>query len=122
MLRPMGAPRIAASPTAVPPYRWDQAALLQLSGYEGQRAGFFSNSQIDGRYLYLDPATLTPQQSADQLTEPSHRRATPAAARRAGASPSSAFGSSAAPSRSAPPRCAPSARGRGGRRATSTSS
>ena len=69
MLRPMGAPRIAASATAVPGYRWDQAALLQLSGYEGQRAGFFSNSQIDGRYLYLDPETFTPNESIDQLND-----------------------------------------------------
>ena len=69
MLRPMGAPRIAASATAVPGYRWDQAALLQLSGYEGQRAGFFSNSQIDGRYLYLDPETFTPNESVDQLND-----------------------------------------------------
>ena len=65
----MGAPRIAASATAVPPYRWDQAALLQLSGYDGQRAGFFSNSQIDGRYLYLDPETFTPNESIDQLND-----------------------------------------------------
>ena len=73
MLRSMGAPRIAASATAVPAYRWDQAALLQLSGYDGQRAGFFSNSQIDGRYLYLDPETFTPNESVDQLNE--HARA-----------------------------------------------
>ena len=65
----MGAPRIAASATAVPPHRWDQAALLQLSGYDGQRAGFFSNSQIDGRYLYLDPETFTPNESIDQLND-----------------------------------------------------
>lgn len=63
----MSAPRIAASATAVPPYRWDQAALLSLSGYQGQRAGFFSNSQIDGRYLYLDPETFTPNETVDQL-------------------------------------------------------
>src|SRR5262245_65566128 len=67
ILPAMGGPRIAASATAVPPYRWDQAALLQLSGYGGQRAGFFSNSQIDGRYLYLDPDTFVPNESIDQL-------------------------------------------------------
>ncbi|MGH7893902.1 MAG: hypothetical protein ACREQL_04490, partial [Candidatus Binatia bacterium] len=65
----MSAPRIAASATAVPQYRWDQDALLRLSGYKGQRAGFFSNSQIDGRYLYLDPETFTPNESVDQLNE-----------------------------------------------------
>jgi predicted naringenin-chalcone synthase len=63
----MGTPTIAASATAVPPWRWDQAALLALSGYEGQRAGFFSNSQIDGRYLYLNPETFTPDESVDDL-------------------------------------------------------
>src|SRR5262245_62752045 len=64
---PMSAPRIAASATAVPRFRWDQEALLRLSGYAGQRAGFFSNSQIDGRYLYLDPETFTPDETVDQL-------------------------------------------------------
>jgi predicted naringenin-chalcone synthase len=63
----MSTPRIVASATAVPPYRWDQAALLRLSGYEGQRAGFFSNSAIDGRYLYIDPETFTPDETVDQL-------------------------------------------------------
>jgi predicted naringenin-chalcone synthase len=63
----MATPTIAASATAVPPWRWEQAALLGLSGYDGQRAGFFSNSQIDGRYLYLDPATFTPDESVDDL-------------------------------------------------------
>ena len=65
----MSGPRIVASATAVPPYRWEQAALLRLSGYDGQRAGFFSNSQIDGRYLYLDPETFTPDESVDQLND-----------------------------------------------------
>ena len=65
----MSPPKIVATATATPPYRWDQAALLRLSGYEGQRAGFFSNSQIDGRYLYLDPATFTPDESVDQLND-----------------------------------------------------
>jgi predicted naringenin-chalcone synthase len=65
----MSAPRIVASATATPPFRWDQAALLRLSGYAGQRAGFFSNSQIDGRYLYIDPDTFTPDESVDQLND-----------------------------------------------------
>jgi predicted naringenin-chalcone synthase len=71
----MNPPRIIASATATPPYRWDQAALLRLSGYEGQRAGFFSNSQIDGRYLYLDPDTFTPDETIDQLSARFHRGA-----------------------------------------------
>jgi predicted naringenin-chalcone synthase len=65
----MSTPRIVASATAVPPYRWDQDALLRLSHYEGQRAGFFSHSEIDGRYLYIDPATFTPDETVDQLNE-----------------------------------------------------
>jgi len=65
----MTAPRIVASATAVPRWRWEQPALLQLSRYEGQRAAFFANSQIDGRYLYLDPETFTPDESVDQLNE-----------------------------------------------------
>jgi len=65
----MATPTIVASATAVPPWRWEQAALLSLSRYDGQRAGFFSNSQIDGRYLYLDPETFTPDETVDQLNE-----------------------------------------------------
>ena len=56
----MGPPKIVASATAVPPYRWDQAALLRLAGYDGQRAGFFANSEIEGRYLFMDPERFTP--------------------------------------------------------------
>ena len=55
----MRTPKIAAVATAVPRYRWDQAALLWLSGYDGQRANFFANSDIESRYLYLDPETFT---------------------------------------------------------------
>src|SRR5262249_55092603 len=71
----MERPAIVASATAVPPWRWEQAALLSLSRYDGQRAGFFSNSQIDGRYLYLDPETFTPDETVDQLNEPFGRGA-----------------------------------------------
>jgi predicted naringenin-chalcone synthase len=62
-------PRIVASATATPRWRWEQGALLRLSGYEGQRAGFFANSEIDGRYLYLDPETFVPDESVDQLQD-----------------------------------------------------
>jgi len=65
----MSTPRIVGSATAVPPYHWEQAALLRMAGYDGQRAGFFSNSQIDGRYLYMDPETFTPDESVDQLND-----------------------------------------------------
>ncbi len=65
----MRTPKIAAVATAVPRYRWDQAALLWLSGYDGQRANFFANSDIESRYLYLDPETFTPDESVDELND-----------------------------------------------------
>jgi len=64
----MGAPRIVAVATATPPHRFDQATLLRLAGYDDAlRAGFFTNSQIDGRHLYLDPDTFTPDESVDEM-------------------------------------------------------
>jgi len=64
----MGAPRIVAVATATPPHRFDQAALLRIAGYDDAlRAGFFTNSQIDGRHLYLDPETFTPDESVDEV-------------------------------------------------------
>lgn len=64
----MGAPRIVAVATATPPHRFDQATLLRIAGYDDAlRAGFFTNSQIDGRHLYLDPATFAPDESVDEL-------------------------------------------------------
>jgi hypothetical protein len=65
----MSAPRIVAS--AKPRRRSSRirTPLLRLAGYAGQRAGFFSNSQIDGRYLYIDPETFTPDESVDQLND-----------------------------------------------------
>ncbi|HVQ76554.1 MAG TPA: type III polyketide synthase [Candidatus Binatia bacterium] len=66
----MIAPRIAAVATATPPYRWDQEMVLRRAGYQdGQRAGFFANSQIEARYLYMDPATFTPDETVDQLND-----------------------------------------------------
>ena len=64
----MGAPRIVAVATATPPHRFDQATLLRMAGYDDAlRAGFFTNSQIDGRHLYLDPETFTPDESVDEV-------------------------------------------------------
>jgi predicted naringenin-chalcone synthase len=64
----MGAPRIVAVATVTPPHRFDQATLLRLAGYDdARRAGFFTNSQIDGRHLYLDPETFTPDESVDEM-------------------------------------------------------
>lgn len=66
----MGAPRIVAVATATPPHRFDQATLLRIAGYDDTlRTGFFRHSQIEGRHLYLDPATFTPNESVDQLGE-----------------------------------------------------
>src|SRR6266478_3428817 len=66
----MGTPRIVAVSTATPRHRFDQATLLRMAGYEdSRRAGFFANSEIDGRHLYLDPETFTPRESVDELGE-----------------------------------------------------
>ena len=66
----MGAPRIVAVATATPPHRFDQATLLRIAGYDDTlRTGFFRHSQIEGRHLYLDPQTFTPNESVDQLAE-----------------------------------------------------
>src|SRR6267142_127555 len=64
----MGTPRIVAVSTAIPRHRFDQGTLLRMAGYEDhRRAGFFANSEIDGRHLYLDPETFTPHESVDEL-------------------------------------------------------
>ena len=74
----MGAPRIVAVATATPPHRFDQATLLRIAGYDDTlRAGFFRHSQIEGRRLYLDPETFTPNESVDQLSEQDLARGTP---------------------------------------------
>lgn len=66
----MSPPKIVASATAVPPHRFDQETLVRIAGYaDAQRAGFFANSQIEGRHLYLDPETFTPDETLDQLQE-----------------------------------------------------
>jgi len=70
----MSTPKIVAVATATPPHRFDQATVLRMAGYpDAQRVGFFANSQIEGRYLYFDPAIFrqdeTPQESVDQLND-----------------------------------------------------
>jgi alkylresorcinol/alkylpyrone synthase len=66
----MAAPKIAAVATATPPWRYDQATVLRMSGYEDpRRIGFFSNSLIETRHLYMDPETFTPDESVDQLND-----------------------------------------------------
>src|SRR4030095_8873076 len=66
----MAGPRIAAVATATPPWRYDQATVLRMSGYDDpRRMGFFSNSLIETRHLYMDPETFTPDESVDQLND-----------------------------------------------------
>jgi predicted naringenin-chalcone synthase len=64
----MPLPRIVAVATATPPYRFTQSELLALAGYDDpRRRGFFEKSGIEGRYLYIDPATFRPDESVDDL-------------------------------------------------------
>jgi len=83
----MPLPKIAAVATATPPHRFSQAELLALAGYDDpRRRGFFEKSGIEGRYLYLDPATFRPNETVDEMQERFQRGAleiSEAAARRA---------------------------------------
>src|SRR5262244_544824 len=64
----MGAPKIVAVATSTPSLRFDQSTLLRIAGYDDTlRAGFFRHSDIDGRHLFLDPETFTPEESVDEL-------------------------------------------------------
>ena len=66
----MPAPHIVAVATATPRWQYDQDTLLRMAGYaDHQRAGFFTNSQIERRHLYFDPATFTPDETVDELQE-----------------------------------------------------
>jgi predicted naringenin-chalcone synthase len=63
-------PRIAAVATATPPHRFTQSQLLTLAGYrDEERSGFFRRSDIDGRHLWIDPATFRPSESVDELND-----------------------------------------------------
>ena len=64
----MPLPKIAAVATATPPHRFTQSELLTLAGYrDEERSGFFRRSDIEGRYLWIDPATFRPNESVDEL-------------------------------------------------------
>jgi len=83
----MPLPKIAAVATATPPHRFSQGELLAIAGYDDpRRRGFFEKSQIEGRYLYLDPATFRTDETVDEM-QARFRRGAPeigeAAARRA---------------------------------------
>jgi alkylresorcinol/alkylpyrone synthase len=64
----MSLPSIAAVATATPPWRYEQAKLLAMTGYaDRQRRAFFDHSAIEGRYLYMDPETFSPDEDVDAL-------------------------------------------------------
>src|SRR2546429_7857729 len=66
----MALPRITAVATATPPHRFAQAELLELAGYpDARRRSFFNRSDIEGRHLYIDPATFRPDESVDGLQD-----------------------------------------------------
>jgi len=67
---PPGNPKILAVATATPPHYFPQPQVALLAGYEdAQRRGFFANSGIEGRYLYLDPARVRTDESAEELND-----------------------------------------------------
>jgi len=64
----MPLPKITAVATATPPHRFSQTELLALAGYaDERRRGFFEASEIEGRYLAIDPATFRPNETVDEL-------------------------------------------------------
>lgn len=65
---PIRYPRIAAVATASPPHRFSQADLLALAGYgDSQRRGFFERSDIESRFLCIDPTRFHPPESVDEM-------------------------------------------------------
>src|SRR3990170_8949619 len=72
MLHPMapGKPKILSVATATPPHYFPQSRLAELAGYsDAQRSGFFANSDIEGRYLWLDPGHVRTDESAEELND-----------------------------------------------------
>jgi predicted naringenin-chalcone synthase len=64
----MNTPRILAVGTANPPRRFTQEEVFRLAGYKSPRIlNIFQNSDIDYRHFYIDPATFTPHETADEL-------------------------------------------------------
>jgi alkylresorcinol/alkylpyrone synthase len=57
-----------AAATATPPHRFTQSALLGMAGYtDERRRGFFAQSDIDSRALWIDPTRFRPDESVDEL-------------------------------------------------------
>jgi len=67
-------PRIAAVATANPPFRFTQEEVLRLLGYTRPIAReIFLNSDIDARYLHVDPAAAAGRPEDEDL-DTLHRR------------------------------------------------
>ena len=65
----MAHPRIVALGTANPTTQFSQEELLALSPYtDERRRGFFLNSGIERRHLYLDKASFRPIETTDELS------------------------------------------------------
>jgi predicted naringenin-chalcone synthase len=65
---PISYPRVAAVATASPPHRYTQADLLALAGYDdAQRRGFFERSDIESRFLCIDPTKFHPPEGIDEM-------------------------------------------------------
>lgn len=61
-------PRIQAVATAVPPRRFTQDEVLRMAGYSRPIAReIFHNSDIDTRYLFIDPERDSPSEGLDKL-------------------------------------------------------
>jgi alkylresorcinol/alkylpyrone synthase len=68
MMKKETTPRILAVGTATPADRFTQGEVLPWSGYsDSLRRGFFLNSEIKYRYLFLDRETFVPDETVDQL-------------------------------------------------------
>ncbi len=64
----MATSKIVAVATATPPHFFPQSRLAALASYrDPQRLGFFTHSEIEGRYLYLDPDRVRAGESVDEL-------------------------------------------------------
>jgi len=63
-------PRINAVASAVPAHRFTQEDIVKLARYtDVARLGFFGHSDIEGRYLYLDPKTFNGRETVDEMND-----------------------------------------------------
>ena len=64
----MQTPRIVAVATATPSRRFTQMEVLEVFGYhDAQRRQFFEHSEIEGRYMYVDPDRARADENVDAL-------------------------------------------------------